>query len=114
MSQKNPWMARVVVLAVVAVVGAAFMTMLAGEPVTGSGANEATVCAASQSSGSEAWAADFDLSEAVGPQSSGAEPIAICRLRPECSSNSDCDLKCGVGLGKCVHSNCPVRICRCN
>ncbi|HET6372269.1 MAG TPA: hypothetical protein VFG76_03115 [Candidatus Polarisedimenticolia bacterium] len=41
------------------------------------------------------------------------EPAAICRLIPECGKNSDCDDRCGVGLGKCVHSNCPVRICRC-
>jgi len=41
------------------------------------------------------------------------EPAAACRIRPECSTNSDCDEQCGVGLGRCVHSNCPVRICRC-
>jgi hypothetical protein len=41
------------------------------------------------------------------------EPVAICRLLPQCWVNSDCDAQCGAGLGKCVHSNCPVRICRC-
>jgi len=46
--------------------------------------------------------------EAIAP-----EPIAICRLLPECWVNSDCDARCGAGLGKCVHSNCPVRLCRC-
>ena len=40
------------------------------------------------------------------------EPVAICRLLPECWANSDCDARCGAGLGKCVHSNCPVRRCR--
>ena len=41
------------------------------------------------------------------------EPVAICRLFPECWVNSDCDARCGAGLGKCVHSNCPPRLCRC-
>ena len=43
----------------------------------------------------------------------GAQPTAICRLFPECWSDSDCDSRCGVGLGKCVHSNCPPRLCKC-
>jgi hypothetical protein len=43
----------------------------------------------------------------------GAEPTAICRLFPECWSDSDCDARCGVGQGKCVHSNCPPRLCKC-
>ena len=39
---------------------------------------------------------------------------AACRRAPECWTDSDCDVQCGgVGLGKCVHSNCPVRICKC-
>ena len=42
-----------------------------------------------------------------------AEPVAICRLLPECWQNSDCDFKCGAGLGRCVHSNCPPRLCKC-
>jgi hypothetical protein len=42
------------------------------------------------------------------------EPVAICRLIPECSKNADCDAQCGAGLGKCVHSKCPIRICRCS
>jgi hypothetical protein len=41
------------------------------------------------------------------------EPIA-CRRAPECWADSDCDLLCGPGLGKCVHSSCPVRICKCH
>ncbi|HEU5181840.1 MAG TPA: hypothetical protein VFW45_13715 [Candidatus Polarisedimenticolia bacterium] len=41
------------------------------------------------------------------------EPVAICRLLPECWSDSDCDARCGAGLGKCVHSNCPPRLCKC-
>lgn len=50
----------------------------------------------------------FFLQEGVAP-----EPTA-CRMRPECSSDSDCDVRCGVGLGKCVHSSCPIRICKCH
>ena len=38
---------------------------------------------------------------------------AACRKAPECSIDSDCDAICGVGLGHCVHSSCPVRICKC-
>lgn len=39
---------------------------------------------------------------------------AACRMRPQCSVNADCDAICGVGQGKCVHSNCPIRICKCS
>jgi len=39
---------------------------------------------------------------------------AACRMRPQCSTNSDCDAICGTGLGRCVHSNCPIRICKCS
>lgn len=113
MNPKDTWRARVIVLAVVALMGAAFMTTLnaAGDPVAATGSGEAAACVASQSSEPDAWTAD--LSEDPGTSSQHAEPVAICRLLPECFSNSDCDFKCGVGLGKCVHSKCPVRICRC-
>ena len=40
-------------------------------------------------------------------------PAAICRLIPECDSNDDCDAVCGVGEGRCGHSRCPVRLCKC-
>lgn len=39
---------------------------------------------------------------------------ATCRIRPECSANSDCDAICGTGLGRCVHAKCPIRICKCS
>ena len=38
---------------------------------------------------------------------------AICRLEPQCWTNSDCDSVCGTGQGRCVHSKCPVRVCKC-
>ncbi|HEV8200603.1 MAG TPA: hypothetical protein VGS03_11340 [Candidatus Polarisedimenticolia bacterium] len=39
-------------------------------------------------------------------------PVA-CRRAPECSTDDDCTALCGPNGGKCVHSNCPVRICKC-
>ncbi len=41
------------------------------------------------------------------------DAYAACRMRPQCSTNADCDAICGVGLGHCVHSKCPIRICKC-
>lgn len=41
-------------------------------------------------------------------------PAAICRLLPECFSNDDCDVRCGTSGGRCVHSKCPARLCKCN
>jgi hypothetical protein len=38
---------------------------------------------------------------------------AACRMRPQCSTNSDCDSICGTGLGHCVNSKCPIRVCKC-
>ena len=43
-----------------------------------------------------------------------ADRLAICRLMPECWTNAECDAQCGgAGLGRCAHSRCPVRVCRC-
>jgi hypothetical protein len=42
-----------------------------------------------------------------------AQPASICRLAPECSTNSDCDAICGAGQGRCGHSRCPIRVCKC-
>jgi hypothetical protein len=39
---------------------------------------------------------------------------AACRMMPLCSVNADCDAICGTGLGRCVHSKCPIRICKCS
>jgi hypothetical protein len=43
----------------------------------------------------------------------GTQPTAICRLIPQCDSNADCVALCGTEGAKCVHSRCPVRVCRC-
>ena len=39
---------------------------------------------------------------------------AACRIMPVCWANADCDALCGVGLGRCVHAKCPVRVCKCS
>ena len=39
---------------------------------------------------------------------------ALSCCRPECSSNSGCDKKCGVGLGTCVQVNSCCKQCICN
>lgn len=43
------------------------------------------------------------------------EPEApTCLLIPQCSRNSDCDALCGgPRLGRCVHNDCPARVCTC-
>jgi hypothetical protein len=37
----------------------------------------------------------------------------MCLLIPECFRNSDCDVLCGPKLGRCVHNDCPARVCTC-
>jgi hypothetical protein len=40
-------------------------------------------------------------------------PVA-CRIKPQCSTDEDCLAWCGPTGGHCVHSNCPIRICKCS
>jgi hypothetical protein len=40
-------------------------------------------------------------------------PMA-CRIKPECSTDDDCAAICGPNGGHCVHSRCPIRICKCS
>jgi len=49
------------------------------------------------------------------PPSAGDQftPMA-CRRAPECSTDDDCTPLCGPTGGKCVHSSCPIRICKCH
>ena len=61
-----------------------------------------------------ALAMGFMLAAALTLQAEPTAPNAACRMRPECSTDSDCDERCGVGQGKCVHSSCPVRVCHCH
>lgn len=39
---------------------------------------------------------------------------ALSCCRPECSTNSNCDAKCGKGLGTCVQVNSCCRQCICS
>jgi hypothetical protein len=39
-------------------------------------------------------------------------PVA-CKMEPQCSTDADCFAWCGVTGGHCVHSSCPIRICKC-
>ena len=37
-----------------------------------------------------------------------------CLLIPDCFRNSDCDAVCGgPRTGRCVHNDCPIRVCSC-
>jgi len=115
MRHVNSRVAKAVAVAVFAVVGVVVMTAMntAGEPVTESPLSGSQICATSPEAGFDATQPDFAPAVEVGQQASQGEPVAICRLMPECWSNSDCDSRCGVGLGKCIHSKCPVRLCVC-
>jgi hypothetical protein len=97
MNRSALWKVGIVVVSMIAVAGIATLT---------------THSFAGGSPGNVAGSARV---EAPAPQESaqGGE-TAACRRAPECSIDSDCNLLCGVGLGKCVHSNCPVRICKCH
>ena len=68
------------------------------------GALSMTAADVPSQSGAIALAADLDAPGA---------PDDACKIMPECWANADCDFSCGVGLGRCVHNKCPVRICRC-
>ena len=56
---------------------------------------------------------EVDFSALVDPLDALLEPAAICRMRPQCDVDADCDAICGAGLGDCVRSRCPIRVCRC-
>jgi hypothetical protein len=100
-------------LAVLAVfVLAAFaLTTSTGAPLTSPG--DATLGASGPFATCDG-AAHNDVTAPTGAASQPDGSDAACRRAPECWTDSDCDVQCGgVGLGKCVHSNCPVRICKC-
>lgn len=98
MTQNNHWNMRALALTLAAVVCIVVVTALdrVAEPVTAIGSEGASLVAAQPE-----------------PSPAQADPAAACRMAPECWTNADCDERCGAGLGKCIHSNCPVRICRC-
>src|SRR5260221_8831660 len=49
----------------------------------------------------------------VVPATDEITPVA-CKMEPQCSTNADCLVWCGPTGGHCVHSSCPVRICKCS
>jgi hypothetical protein len=113
MKHQGSWMAKVA-LVVVAMVGAAVVAAMdpTGVPMTAPGAGESALIAPNDAAGSQCPAEVLPTLKPA-PDASAPEPVAICRLLPECWTDSDCDARCGVGLGKCLHSNCPPRYCRC-
>ena len=109
---KRQWMAKVVALAVVVMVGAAVVAAMgpAGAPAPQAG--QPALVAPNGEAGSQRQAEILPTVEL--PQDANApEPVVVCLLIPECWSNSDCDAMCGVKLGRCVHNTCPARVCRC-
>jgi hypothetical protein len=105
--------AKLVVFAVVVALGIAMLAVLAGTrtPAAARGSDQGNIRAEAHSDAP----AQARLVPAVNRDQKAASelPAAICRLRPECQSDLDCDFVCGVGLGKCLHSTCPRRICAC-
>jgi len=115
MKREISWIAVMIAVELVAMAGAAVMTAQSAPERTMEDTRLGGVVAGavSHDHGPEAARAGIEYAVQRGRQEELIEPAAICRLIPECSKNSDCDEQCGAGLGKCVHSNCPVRICRC-
>ena len=56
---------------------------------------------------------DFSSEDLQPIPDPGMQPTAICRLIPQCDSNADCLAMCGTERARCVHSKCPIRVCRC-
>ena len=114
MKHKGSWMAQVVALAVVAMVGVAAMaaTDPMGALTTAPEFQQSAVFAANVEQGPGCQAdVPFDLT--LAQDESVPEPVVICLLLPECWRNSDCDAGCGAGLGRCVRGGCPARSCSC-
>jgi hypothetical protein len=103
---KSHWIGKAIALAVMAIAGVAVMAAFDPAGLSADTSRPTMVCAAPENGAPAVAQPD--------QQGSQPEPAAICRLRPECSVDSDCDAKCGAGQGKCVHSNCPIRICKCS
>ena len=115
MDHRGLWRVRLVLMAMIAVAGIA-IAAAHGFPGASSG-NVGSGATAVQEVHRDAavQAAPADRVDAPAPQEAaqGGESTAACRKEPQCSIDSDCDLICGVGLGKCVHSSCPIRVCHC-
>ena len=44
----------------------------------------------------------------------GEAVVGACKMRPQCSTDADCGAWCPTAGGHCVHSSCPIRICKCS
>jgi hypothetical protein len=44
----------------------------------------------------------------------GDTVAGACRMMPECWADADCAAFCPAAGGKCIHSKCPIRICKCS
>lgn len=51
--------------------------------------------------------------DATAMESPDVDQAPVCLLIPQCFRNSDCDALCGPKLGRCVHNDCPARVCSC-
>ena len=114
--QRNSWIPKAATLAVFVLAAFALATsapaplVVTNAPSLSSAAGPFAACDGSALTANGEFA--MPDSTAVS-QPDGSD--AACRRAPECSVDSDCDVLCGgVGLGKCVHSSCPVRICKCH
>ncbi len=114
MRHGDSWIAKAAALAVVAILGIAVMDAQVApvEPAGTGGAAGPAFCAVGENVIPESG--QTFTGGTVDPDRPGEiASTALCKLRPECWRDSDCDVRCGTGLGKCVHSNCPIRICVC-
>ena len=112
MDHRKFFRARLIIMTAMAVAGIALV--VAHEHATISSATPKA--AVNQASHDAPQPASVDPANASAPQEAApnGDSTAACRKAPECSVDSDCDIICGVGLGKCVHASCPIRICKCH
>jgi hypothetical protein len=73
----------------------------------------ATIASTPGAAPEQALLSASDAGPGDAPAAEDATPVA-CRMEPQCSTNSDCVVWCGLSGGHCVHSSCPTRICKCN
>ena len=109
------WYPKAMAMVVMVMVGVAVMASMdsAGTATTPPGLVASESSVPCDNPGIESARPDDSIALKLVDESVTPEPIA-CRRAPECWADSDCDLLCGPGLGKCVHSSCPVRICKCH
>ena len=106
---------RLVVMTMIAVAGVALVAAhgFAGGASGNAGSGAAAVREAQPVTAFPATPADRVEAPASQAAAQGDESTAACKKEPQCSVDSDCDVICGVGLGKCVHASCPIRVCHC-